>query len=248
MNRKLLEARPLKYTIDILLQVWFHLMAYVVHVYWLEVSKTDWSCALTLVWFDMQIKWEAHCHVGLNGIFPRWILFYSPHSRARFIAGAAFRDEPVTFCIEKFWIILQHPYGNHINLGLHQHYSCDRLSPIPEYRASERPGSPWARWLTLNKPHCITRGLHVILSPPLGPFILPLSIPFSFHHFHSAIFLFLFGHLSCGTVVSIPRFSNLLSNLLGSVEAFLSFYRVEIEIRVSITSTEMDAGPRAPSP
>lgn len=178
MNRKLLEARPLKYTIDILLQVWFHLMAYVVHVYWLEVSKTDWSCALTLVWFDMQIKWETHCHVGLCGIFSRWILFYSPHSRARFIAGAAFRDEPVTFCIEKFWIILQHPYGNHINLGLHQHYSCDRLSPIPEYHASERPGSPWARWLTLNKPHCITRGLQVLLSPPLGPFILPPSIPF----------------------------------------------------------------------
>lgn len=47
---------------------------------------------------------------------------------------------------------------------------------------------------------------------------------------------------------SIPRFSNLLSNLLGSVEAFLSFYYVEIEIRVSITATEMDAGPCAPSP
>lgn len=148
----------------------------------------------------------------------------------------------------EFWIILQHPYGNHINLGLHQHYSCDRLSPVPEYPASERPGSPWDRWLTLNKPHCITRGLHLLFSPPLGPFILPLSLPFFLYHFHSAIFLFLFGHLSCGTVVSIPRFSNLLSNLLGSVEAFLSFYRVEIEIRVSITSTEMDAGPRAPSP
>lgn len=41
MNRKLLEARPLKYTIDILLQVWFHLMGYVVHVYWLEVNQID---------------------------------------------------------------------------------------------------------------------------------------------------------------------------------------------------------------
>ena len=41
MNRKLLEAKPLKYTIDILLQVLFHLMGYVVHVYWLEVSKPD---------------------------------------------------------------------------------------------------------------------------------------------------------------------------------------------------------------
>lgn len=79
----------------------------------------------------------------------------------------------------KFWIILQHPYGNHINLGLHQHYSCDRLSPIPEYCASERPGSPWYGWLTLNKPHCITRVLHLLFSPPLGPSILPLSLPFS---------------------------------------------------------------------
>lgn len=166
MNRKLLEAKPLKYTIDILLQVWFHLMGYVVHVYWLQVSKSDWSCALPLVWFDMQIEWDTHCHIGIHGIFPRWMLFYSSYSRACFITAAAFRNEPVTFSIEKFWIIPQHPYGNHINLGLHQHYSCNRLSPILEHHASERPRSPWDRWLTLNKPQCITRGLH-LLYPPL---------------------------------------------------------------------------------
>lgn len=191
---------------------------------------------------------EICCRVTLHGQFSFWTLFYSTHSGTGFIIAAALRHELVTFCIKKCWIIPRHPYGNHINLGLHQHYSCDRLSAIPEYRAFERPGSPWHRWLTLNKPHCIKRGLH--LNPPslrLGSlFFLCLSLfprPLPLCHLP-----FLFGHLSCGTVVSIPRFSNLLSNLLGSVEAFLSFYRVEIEIRVSITPTEMDAGLCALSP
>ena len=49
MNRKLSEVKPLKYPIGILLQVWFHLMGYVVHVYWLERSKPHWSWALALV-------------------------------------------------------------------------------------------------------------------------------------------------------------------------------------------------------
>lgn len=49
MNKKLLEAWPRKYTIYILLLDWFHLMGYVGHVYWFEVSKQDWSCALSLV-------------------------------------------------------------------------------------------------------------------------------------------------------------------------------------------------------
>lgn len=102
MNMKLLAARPLKYATDILLQVWFHLMGYVVRVYWLEVSKPDWSCALPLVWFDMQIKRDTRCHIGLYGASSRWMLFYPPYSRARFIAAAAFRDEPITFPIENF--------------------------------------------------------------------------------------------------------------------------------------------------
>lgn len=53
------------------------------------------------------------------------------------------------------------------------------MSPIPEYHASERPGSPWDRCLTLNKPHCITRGLHFLFPPLLGPFILFPSLLFS---------------------------------------------------------------------
>lgn len=172
------------------------------------------------------------------------ILFYS--LKGNFHHCCSIQAWTCNLLYRRFRIIHQHPYGNHINLGLHQHYSCDRLSAIPEYRASERPVSPWDRWLTLNKPHCITRGSS-LAPPPLGPFILSLSLPFPLP-LPLCHLPFLFGHLSCGTVVSIPRFSNLLSNLLGSVEAFLSFYRVEIEIRVSITSTEMDAGPRAPSP
>lgn len=171
------------------------------------------------------------------------ILFYS--LKGKFHHCCCIQAWTCNLLYRKFWIILQHPYGNHINLGLHQDYSCDRLSAVPEYCASERPVSPWDRWLTLNKPHCITGGLH--LQPPRRPFILSLSLPFPLT-LPLCHLPFLFGHLSCGSVVSIPRFSNLLSNLLGSVEAFLSFYCVEIEIRVSITSTEMDAGPRAPSP
>lgn len=153
-------------------------MGYVVHLYWLQVSKPNWCCALPLVCCDMQIKWGTHCHIELYGVFSRWIVFYSLYTRACFIASAAFRYEPVTSPIEIFWVIPQHPYGNHINMGLHQHYSCDRLSPVPEYYASERPGSPWYGWLTLNRTHCITRGLHPPL-PPSGPFILSLSLPFS---------------------------------------------------------------------
>lgn len=243
MNRKLLQAKPLQYTIDILLQVWFHLMGYVVRVYWLDASKPDWSCVI----------WHANKMRDPLSYRTIWYIFkvnaiFLVLLKGRFHRCRSIQEWTCNLSHRKFWVILQHPYGNHINLGLHQHYNCYSLSPIPEYCASERPGSPWDGWLTLSEPPCITRGLHLLFSPPLGPFILPVS-PFSLHHFHSAIFFFfLFGHLSCGTVVSIPRFSNLLSNLLGSVEAFLSFYRVEIEIRVSITSTEMDAGPRAPSP
>lgn len=33
MNWKLLQAGPLKYAIDILLKVWFHLMGYVVDMF-----------------------------------------------------------------------------------------------------------------------------------------------------------------------------------------------------------------------
>lgn len=167
MNRKLLEARPLKYTIDILLVDWFHLMGYVGHVYWFEVSKPDWSCALSLVWFHMQIKWESHCHTGLYVFFfpPKVnsILFYS--LKGNFHHCCSIQAWTCNLLYRRFRIIHQHPYGNHINLGLHQHYSCDRLSAIPEYRASERPVSPWDRWLTLNKPHCITRGSS-LANPP----------------------------------------------------------------------------------
>lgn len=71
----------------------------------------------------------------------------------------------------------EHPYGNHINLGLHQHYSCDRLSPIPEHLASERPGSPWVGgwpWTSIS----VSPGVFTGSAPPLGPFILPLALPF----------------------------------------------------------------------
>lgn len=153
-------------------------MGYVVHVFWLQVSKPDWSCALPLVWFDMQIKWEDPLsYWTIRYIFKVNAILFSS-LKGTFHCCCSIQGWTCNLLYRKFWIILQHPYGNHINLGLHQHYSCDRLSPIPEYRASERPGSPWDRWLTLNKPHCITRGLHLLFSPPLGPFILPLSLPF----------------------------------------------------------------------
>lgn len=92
------------------------------------------------------------------------ILFYS--LKGNFHHCCSIQAWTCNLLYRRFRIIHQHPYGNHINLGLHQHYSCDRLSAIPEYRASERPVSPWDRWLTLNKPHCITRGSSLANPPP----------------------------------------------------------------------------------
>lgn len=177
-NRTLLEAWPLKHTTDILLQVWFHVMGYVVHVYWLEVSKPDWSFDLALVWFYMQIKWQTPLSdwtlrhiIKVSAILFSLLkgTFHCCCSIVRWTCNLSYR---------KFWMILQHPYGNHINLGLHQHYSCDRLSPIPECHASERPGSPWDRWLTLNKPQCITRGLHMLFCPSFRTFHSSSVSPF----------------------------------------------------------------------
>lgn len=107
------------------------------------------------------------------------MLFYSTHSRTGFIISAALQHELITFCIKKCWIIPQQTYGKHINLGLHQHYSGNRLSGIPEYHAFERPGSPWHRWVTLIEPHCIKRGLHLNPLPAVRLSLLSLSLPFS---------------------------------------------------------------------
>lgn len=49
----------------------------------------------------------------------------------------------------------------------------------PKMPTSERPKSPWDGCLTLNKPDCITRVLHLRFPPPLELLILPLSFPFS---------------------------------------------------------------------
>lgn len=87
------------------------------------------------------------------------------------------------FGIENLEPFSSHPYGNHINLGLHQHYSCSGVSAIPECRASERPCSPWNRWLTLNGTRCITRGLHV----PTHPSPRTLSAR-TFHSFSASPF------------------------------------------------------------
>lgn len=79
----------------------------------------------------------------------------------------------------KFWIIPQHTYGNHINLGLHQHYSCNRLSPILEHHALKGLGvlgiGGWP-WTSLSA----SPGVFTCSTPPPhpGPFIFPLSLSF----------------------------------------------------------------------
>lgn len=131
MNRKLLEARPLKHTIDILLQVWFHLMGYVVHVYWLEVSKPDWFCALALVWFLHANKMrDPLSYTTIWHIFKVNATLFSVLKGTFHCFCSALRWT-CNLSYRKFWINLKHPYGNHINLGLHQHYSGDRLVTYP---------------------------------------------------------------------------------------------------------------------
>lgn len=53
--------------IDILCLPWFHLMGWVGHLHWLEVSKPDWSCDSSLLWFHMQIKQDRHVKVDCSG-------------------------------------------------------------------------------------------------------------------------------------------------------------------------------------
>lgn len=108
--------------------------------------------------------------------------------------------------VSKIWDHFpSHPYGNHINLGLHQHYSCDWVSAGPERRASERPGSPWNGWLTLNDASLHHRGVSACIPARRPPsedlsFFLRPSL-FSLSRAHSAIFPFFIWSLkprNCG--------------------------------------------------